>query len=167
MAGLRIVLMGVSGCGKTTIGRALAARLGLAYIEGDELHPARNVERMAAGIALTDADRDGWLQALGARLALAEDGAVATCSALKQSYRDRLRGASPGLRLVHLHGARELLSARLAQRRGHYMPPSLLQSQLDTLEPPAAAEQAIEVEISGAPDQIVEQIRTRLEQATP
>jgi gluconokinase len=160
---MRIVLMGVSGCGKTTVGRALAAELGLPYVEGDDLHPPRNVERMAAGVPLTDADRQGWLQTIGQRLAAAGEGVVVSCSALKRSYRDLLRQAAPDLRLVHLHGASELLAARLAVRQGHYMPASLLQSQLDTLEPPAPDEGAVVVDVSGTPAQIVAVVRHQLE----
>jgi carbohydrate kinase (thermoresistant glucokinase family) len=160
---MRIVVMGVSGCGKTTVGRALAAELGLPYVEGDELHPPQNVQRMAAGVPLTDADREGWLQQIAARLAAAGDGMVVSCSALKRSYRDLLRRAAPDLRLVHLHGPRELLAARLATRQGHYMPASLLQSQLDTLELPGADEGAIAVDVSGSPAQIVADVRRQLE----
>lgn len=150
---MHVVVMGVSGCGKTTVGQGLAAALGLPFIEGDDLHPPANVARMAAGIPLTDADREGWLQSIGAALAAEPRGAVASCSALKRAYRDRLRAAVPGLRLVHLHGAPALLAERLALRRGHYMPPSLLQSQLDTLELPGADEHAIVLDIGLTPEQ--------------
>jgi carbohydrate kinase (thermoresistant glucokinase family) len=149
--GPRIVVMGVSGCGKSTLGRRLADALGIDFLEGDELHPPRNVARMAAGIALTDADRAPWLDALAARLAAARAasrGLVVTCSALKRAYRERLRAGAPDLRLVHLHGAPALLAERMAARGGHYMPASLLQSQLDTLEPPGADERAIAIDIA-------------------
>lgn len=149
--------MGVCGCGKTTVGRALAGALGLHYIEGDELHPPANVARMAAGIALTDTDRHGWLQAVAGQLACASGGVVVGCSALKRSYRDLLRTASPSVRFVHLHGTRELLTARLAARKGHYMPASLLPSQLDTLQPPAADEPALTLDIDAAPEQLAAQ----------
>jgi carbohydrate kinase (thermoresistant glucokinase family) len=144
---LRVVVMGVSGCGKTTIGQALAARLGLRYVEGDALHPPENVARMAAGTPLTDEDRQGWLLAVGAELARG-DGVVAACSALRRRYRDVLRAVAPDLRLVHLHGAPALLEARLQARRGHYMPASLLASQLQTLEAPAPDEGAIALDVS-------------------
>lgn len=147
----RVVVMGVSGSGKSTVGQALAAALGQDYVEGDALHPPENVARMAAGIALTDADRQGWLQAVGDELARAAGqgrGVVVACSALKRSYRDRLRSASPGVRFVHLHGSRDVLEARLAARTGHYMPPTLLQSQLDTLETPACEEQVLSLDIA-------------------
>lgn len=162
----RIVVMGVSGCGKTTLGRALAAALGLRYVEGDELHPPENVARMAAGVALTDDDRRDWLAAVGRELAAAgEDGAVVACSALKRAYRDRLRAAAPDLRFVHLHGAPELLAARLATRQGHYMPASLLQSQLDTLEPPAPDEGALVLDIAEPPAALLQRALTHLETA--
>jgi carbohydrate kinase (thermoresistant glucokinase family) len=147
----RIVVMGVSGCGKTTLARELAQRLGVPFVEGDDLHPSANVARMAAGIALTDADREGWLRAIGERVVeAAGTGAVVSCSALKRAYRDRLRGIAPDLRFVYLHGPRELLAARLASRRGHYMPASLLDSQIDTLEAPTADEAAIALDIGAA-----------------
>ena len=147
----QVVVMGVSGCGKSTVGAALAQTLGLAFIEGDSLHPARNVALMAAGTALTDADRAGWLATIADKLAQARaDGAglVLSCSALKRRYRDGLRAACPGLRLVYLHGSAGQLAARLQARSGHYMPASLLASQLSTLEPPAADEQALRFDIA-------------------
>ncbi|MBL8327400.1 MAG: gluconokinase [Rubrivivax sp.] len=151
MGAPQVVVMGVSGCGKSTLGRGLAQALGVRYVEGDELHPPRNIERMAAGIPLTDEDRQDWLQAVGAQLSTASaagEGLVVTCSALRRSYRDGLRAAAPGLRLVYLRGDEALLAQRLTQRQGHYMPASLLQSQLQTLEPPAADEQPIELDIA-------------------
>ncbi len=159
---MHVLVMGVSGCGKSTVGPRLAAVLGLPFIEGDDLHPPANVVRMAAGVALTDADRAEWLEAVGAALAAAPGGAVASCSALKRAYRDRLRTLVPGLRLVHLHGAQALLTERLLTRRGHYMPPSLLPSQLDTLELPAVDEGAIVVDVTRAPEDIVAAVRRQL-----
>lgn len=147
-----VVVMGVSGCGKTTVGRLLAQHLGVPFIEGDELHPARNVELMASGIALTDEDRSGWLDAVAAELARRPQGAVASCSALRRRYRDRLRRAVPDLRFVHLQGDRTVLEGRLSKRRGHYMPASLLDSQLQTLEPPSADEQPLELDITEPPE---------------
>lgn len=152
---MHVVVMGVSGCGKSTVGRALAGRLGVPFIEGDELHPAENVARMRAGIPLTDADRAGWLEEVAGALA-AQPAAVVSCSALKRAYRDRLRRAAPALRLVHLQGAPETLQARLAARVDHYMPASLLQSQLDALEPPADDEGAIRLDIGAHPQAIVD-----------
>jgi len=158
---MRIVMMGVSGCGKTTVGRGLAAALGLPFVEGDELHPARNVERMRAGIPLTDEDREGWLDRVAEQLA-AHRGVVVSCSALKRSYRDRLRRAAPDLRLVHLQGAPRLIAERLAARRDHYMPPSLLQSQLDVLEPPQPDEQALVLDVDAAPAALIAAAREGL-----
>lgn len=151
-----VVVMGVSGCGKSTVGRLLAQHLGVPFIEGDELHPPRNVALMAAGTPLTDDDRADWLQAVGAALARSPAGAVASCSALRRRYRDRLRRQVPGLNFVHLQGARPLLELRLGQRQGHYMPASLLDSQLATLEPPAADEQALELDIAEAPEALAQ-----------
>ena len=149
-----IVVMGVSGCGKSTVGRLLAEALGVHFVEGDALHSPRNVELMAAGTALTDADRHGWLQAVAGQLANAtalSRGVVVSCSALKRAYRDLLRASAPQLRFVHLHGSPALLGQRLASRQQHFMPSSLLRSQLDTLEPPGADEQALDFDIALAP----------------
>lgn len=143
----RIVVMGVCGCGKSALGERLAHALGWPFVEGDTLHPPRNIERMAQGIALTDADRAGWLDAVAALLGSA-DAIVVSCSALKRSYRDRLRAAAPDLHFIHLHGARAVLEQRLAARTGHYMPAALLQSQLDTLEPPGADEAATTLDLA-------------------
>jgi carbohydrate kinase (thermoresistant glucokinase family) len=157
MSAPRVVVMGVSGCGKSTVGRLLAARLGVHYVEGDELHPPDNVARMAAGVPLTDADRHGWLQEVAGQLANATSqarGVVVSCSALKRRYREQLRAAAPDLRFIHLQGTEALLRERLAARRGHYMPASLLQSQLDTLEPPAADEPALSLSIEAPPQQL-------------
>ncbi len=147
--------MGVSGCGKTTMGRLLAASLALPFIDADDLHPPRNVALMAAGTPLSDDDRCGWLQACAAALqAAAGSGAVLACSALKRRYRDRLRESAPGLRWIFLHGSADALQARLAARRGHYMPASLLHSQLATLEPPSADENALTLDISDSPENL-------------
>jgi len=140
-----VVVMGVSGCGKSTVGRLLAEQLKSEFIEGDELHPPDNVARMAAGVPLTDDDRRGWLLTIAARLAAARAARqplVVSCSALKRSYRDLLRGAAPALAFVHLHGERALLEARMSARADHFMPPSLLVSQLQTLERPGPDERA-------------------------
>jgi gluconokinase len=132
--------MGVSGSGKTTVGSALAVRLGVPFVDADDLHPAANVQKMVAGIPLTDDDRWPWLDAVGA--VLARGPVVVACSALRRTYRDRLRAAAPDLALIYLHGSRELLADRMAHR-AHFMPVSLLDSQLATLEVPGADEHAI------------------------
>jgi carbohydrate kinase (thermoresistant glucokinase family) len=134
----RIVVMGVSGCGKSTVGAALAARLGLPFIEGDALHDPASVAKMAAGAPLCDADRWPWLDRIGAALAAPPGGAVAACSALRRAYRDRLRVAVPGLAFLHLAGDRATIAARMATRPHHFMPPALIDSQFATLEPPDA-----------------------------
>lgn len=157
--------MGVSGSGKSTVGRALAQGLGLPYIEGDELHPAANVAKMAAGIPLTDDDRKGWLDAIAQRLddpAARTCGVVVACSALRRVYRDRLRRAAPDLRVVWLHGDEATLARRLAARTGHYMPASLLPSQLATLEPPGDEEVPLAVDVAQAPDVLVQRLVEQL-----
>ena len=159
------VVMGVSGSGKTLIGAALAVALGVEFVDGDDYHPAGNVSRMAAGIALTDADRAAWLGALASRIREATDagvGLVVACSALKGSYRDLLRRAAPDLQLIFLKGQREIIAARLADRQGHYMPASLLDSQLATLEEPAPDEHAWVVDIDGSPDDIIDHLLARV-----
>ena len=156
-------MMGVSGSGKSTIGRLLAESLHLGFVEGDELHSPRNVALMAAGTPLTDADRADWLDAVAARLASAQaPGVVVSCSALKRGYRERLRAAAPDLRLVHLHGDGACLAERLRARSGHYMPASLLPSQLAILELPAADEHALVADIARPPDHIVGELCRRL-----
>jgi gluconokinase len=152
-----VVVMGVSGCGKSTVGSLLAQRLRADFLEGDSLHPQRNVERMAAGVPLTDDDRRDWLLALAQRLKTAHDAnrsLVVSCSALKRSYRDVLRSASADLAFVHLHGDPALLTERLAARLDHYMPASLLTSQIETLEVPGHDEHAITFDTALPPQQI-------------
>lgn len=137
-----IVVMGVSGAGKTTLGRALADALGRDFADADDFHPPENLAKMRAGIPLNDADRAPWLSALGeeaSRHASAGRPLVLACSALRQTYRDALRSSAPDTRFVFLDGARETVAARLASRRGHFMPANLLDSQLATLEPPSDA----------------------------
>jgi gluconokinase len=133
-----VVMMGVAGCGKSSAGAAVADILGLPLVEGDEFHPASNTEKMRQGIALTDADRREWLQALGQELQRHPAGAVLTCSALKKAYRDGLRSASPGLRFVFLDITPATAHARVTARAGaHLFPPSLVNSQFATLESPS------------------------------
>ena len=152
--------MGVSGCGKSTVGALLAQRLGATFIEGDSLHPPGNVAKMAAGTPLTDADRVGWLQTIAAQLggAHASDRSlVASCSALKRSYRDTLRASAPDVRFVYLQGDFDLLGARMAARSGHYMPASLLASQFAALEPPTDDEHPITLDCRLEPDALAAQ----------
>ena len=160
----RYVVMGVSGAGKTLIGTRLARSLGIAFVEGDDYHPPDNVARMAAGIPLTDADRLGWLGAIAARIADAKrngEGLVVACSALKRKYRDLLRVADPDLRFIHLAGERELLAERLLHRRGHFMPPTMLDSQLDILEAPSPEEHAWVCDVAESPETIVSALVSR------
>lgn len=138
MSALHVVVMGVSGCGKSAVGKRLAAALGLPLIEGDSFHPARNIDKMQQGVALTDEDRAGWLARLGRELSRHPAGAVLTCSALKRSYRDSLRTWMPGLRFVHLALGEQDALLRVAGREGHFYPPSLVASQFEALEDPAA-----------------------------
>ena len=156
--------MGVSGSGKSVIGAALARALRIDFVEGDAYHSAENVKRMTSGIPLTDDDRAQWLRSLAARLRDASEagtGMVMTCSALKRSYRDVLRTGAPGLQFVFLTGPRALLADRLASRRGHFMPPSLLESQLATLEDPASEESVWVCDISKSPEVLVADLVAR------
>jgi gluconokinase len=149
--------MGVSGSGKSTVGALLAQALQVPFLEGDSFHPPANVARMAAGIALTDADREGWLHALADQLKQhAQHGVVLSCSALKRRYRDTLRSGAPDMALVYLSGAPDVLAQRMAGRSGHYMPPSLLASQLATLEPPQADEDALTLDNARPPEVLVD-----------
>jgi gluconokinase len=153
------VMMGVCGSGKSLIGAQLAHALGIDYIEGDDLHPPDNVKRMAAGLPLTDDDRHGWLVAVATRLREAKRagvGLVVSCSALKRRYRDLLRSVGAAdVRFVYLAGSRALLAERMARRRGHFMPPALLDSQLAILEEPSPDEQAWVCDIGETPRTIV------------
>jgi carbohydrate kinase (thermoresistant glucokinase family) len=167
-----LVVMGVSGSGKTTVGQLLAARLGLPFEDADSLHPAANIEKMAAGIALTDADRGPWLAVVGSRLAAAENsGLVVACSALKRSYRRLILAAEPLVRYVYLAGSIELIQARLGHRHGHFMPASLLVSQFSTLEPLGADEPGVTVELRAdeSPAELVTRVMALAEagDATP
>ena len=158
-----VVVMGVCGCGKSTVGQQLASARGTKFVEGDQFHPPENVARMAAGIALIDADRQGWLATLADKLAAARSeghGMVLSCSALKRSYRDTLRRGAPDLLFVHLRGSRELLAGRM-DRPGHYMPASLLDSQLAILEAPGADEQALSFDVAQPPESIVAALLAR------
>lgn len=153
-----VAIMGVSGSGKTTIGRALAERLGWPYKEGDELHPPANVEKMSRGVPLTDEDRWPWLQRVAQwiddQLAKGEPGII-TCSLLKRSYRDLVIDARNRVKLLYLRGDKHVIAERIAQRKGHFMPPSLLDSQFETLEEPGADEHPLIVEVHGSVDETV------------
>ena len=149
-----VVVMGVSGSGKTTIGRRVAERLGWRFIEGDDYHPPANVAKMAAGIPLEDTDRWPWLDALN-RALRAERDAIVTCSALKESYRRRLLDGIADARIVFLEGSKTLIAERVAKRKHRYMPASLLDSQFATLEPP---KQAIRIDVGGSVDESVNAI---------
>jgi carbohydrate kinase (thermoresistant glucokinase family) len=155
------VVMGVCGCGKSEVGRRLAAAAGLRFLEGDAYHAPENVAKMAAGIPLNDDDRADWLRRLRDEIAAARargEGVVLACSALKRRYRDLLRSADPGLRFAHLSGTRDLIAARMGARAGHYMPLSLLDSQLRDLEPLAADEPGLRLDISQSPPALAEEI---------
>jgi gluconokinase len=153
-----LVVMGVAGSGKTTIAAVLAERLGWRLLEGDAFHPPDNVAKMAAGTPLTDDDRWPWLRAIAAEIdaiRAAGGAAVVACSALKRAYRDVLIGDRPDVRLVYLRGGRSLIGDRLAARKGHFMPPALLDSQFATLEEPGPAEAPIVVSVDAGPEAIV------------
>jgi gluconokinase len=153
-----IVVMGVSGAGKSTVGKLIAAQLGCPFRDADSFHPQANIEKMSRGEPLTDEDRWPWLQAIAAWIAehrAAGTTCVVTCSALKRVYRDIVTNKqSPDVRLVYLTGEFDLIAARLAARKGHFMPPALLKSQFDALEEPAADEHAIAVSIDATPEEI-------------
>ena len=145
----QVIVMGVSGCGKTTIGDLVARELGVRFLDGDSLHPVENVTKMAAGTPLTDEDRWPWLAIVGGELAAAGgDGLVLACSALRRSYRDAIRAQAPDTVFLHLHGSKEVLGSRLEGRSGHFMPAALLDSQLATLEPLQDDERGVVVDIA-------------------
>lgn len=151
-----ILIMGVSGCGKTTVGKRLAEETGAVFLDADNFHPAANLAKMAAGQPLTDEDRQPWLAMIAEKIrTLADAPFVLACSALRESYRQQLLAACPGMKIIHLHGSRELLLERLQKRQGHFMPASLLDSQLATLEPPAAA---LTLNVALSPQELIELI---------
>jgi gluconokinase len=144
-----LVVMGVSGCGKTTVGERLAAILGWPFVEGDRFHPAANIAKMSAGVPLDDEDRRPWLETLAGRIRAAEaagTSSILSCSSLKRRYRDLLRSGAPRVRFVHLHSDRTVLAARLAARTGHFFPPDLLASQFAALEPLGPDEDGVVVD---------------------
>jgi carbohydrate kinase (thermoresistant glucokinase family) len=164
-----LVIMGVSGSGKSTVAKKLAARLGWPFVEGDTLHPEINIAKMHAGIPLTDADRQPWLERVAAWIdaqrANKQPGII-TCSALKRAYRQFIIGDRPEVRLVYVRGGRDLIAQHFAGRQDHFMPASLLRSQIDTLEEPDPSEDPLTIEASAPPDQIAEEIIRRLCAAT-
>ncbi|WP_159705137.1 gluconokinase, GntK/IdnK-type [Arthrobacter sp. 18067] len=157
-----IVVMGVAGCGKSTIGAALAERLGAEFLDGDSLHPQANIDKMASGTPLDDDDRAPWLAEIGRRFPASNSALVIACSALKRSYRDIIRSADPSVVFVHLHGTRELLNARMNARPGHFMPASLLDSQLATLEPLQSDEAGVVVNIAQSVEDVVAEVGSAL-----
>ena len=161
MAPIVIVVMGVSGCGKTTVARLVAQRAGWRFAEADEFHSPANVAKMRSGVPLTDEDRAPWLAAIAAYIATArasQEPAVITCSALKRRYRDVIVGARPDVALVYLKGDYDTIARRMTTRAHHYMPVSLLQSQFDALEEPGADERALSISIDFPPETIVERV---------
>lgn len=161
-----VVVMGVSGSGKSTVGEALAKRLGWHYEDGDKFHPASNIAKMSAGQPLTDEDRWPWLRAIAAeldRVIAAGRHAVIACSALRRAYRDILVHGRDDIRIVYLDGTQALIADRLSRRKDHFMPPGLLASQFGTLEPPGADEPAVTVSIDASVETIVDEILRRLE----
>jgi len=166
MAPCALIVMGVSGSGKSTVGDALAKRLGWLYEDGDKFHPARNVAKMRAGTPLTDEDRWPWLRAIADeidRLSAAGMRSVIACSALRRVYRDILVHGRSDVRLVYLCGTRAVIADRLSRRKGHFMPTGLLTSQFNTLEPPTADERPVTVSINAPVKKIVEQVLRRLD----
>lgn len=159
-----VILMGVSGTGKTTVGQLLATSLGWAFVEADDFHPPANVAKMQGGTPLDDDDRRPWLAALRDRIDAActrSESVVMACSALKQQYRDELGEGCPGtVRFVYLTGSEQIIRDRLEAREGHFMDPALLRSQFDALEPPA---DAVRVDVGPSPEQIAADIRRRLD----
>ncbi|WP_256869786.1 gluconokinase [Paenarthrobacter ureafaciens] len=151
-----VVVMGVAGCGKSTVGAALAERLGARFLDGDSLHPQANIDKMAAGTPLNDDDRAPWLAEIGRRFSTSDAALVIACSALKRAYRDIIRSGDPSVAFVHLHGTRELLNERMNNRPGHFMPASLLDSQLATLEALEVDESGLSVGIADSVEAIAE-----------
>jgi gluconokinase len=151
-----IVVMGVSGSGKSTVGAALAQRLRVPFADADDFHPPANIAKMTAGHALNDDDRYPWLEAIGEWLAEHRDGGVMSCSALKRKYRDQLRRHCPDVRFLHLSGTADVIARRQASRPGHFMPASLLASQFETLEPLDADEPGLSIDVDQDIDSIVD-----------
>lgn len=162
---LVLVVMGVAGSGKTTTARNLSKALGWPYRDADEFHPAANIAKMTRGEALTDVDRAPWLAAIAAWIdqnLAAGTSAIVTCSALKRAYRDVLAGGRPGVRMIHLVASQSLIAGRMAARKHHFMPTSLLDSQFAALERPAPDEHVLDVSVEQSPKAVVQDILTRL-----
>jgi gluconokinase len=157
-----IVVMGVAGCGKSAVARKLAAERGLPWIEGDDFHPPANVHKMREGIPLDDADREGWLGILCDEIRKHPKGCVLACSALKSSYRDTFRSVSPSLRFVYLHITPKESLRRVAERSGHFYPPSLVLSQFDTLQDPSTEPDVLRVDAMGPMGSMVEVVQRGL-----
>lgn len=160
-----IVVMGVSGSGKSTVGAALAQRLRVPFADADDFHPPANIAKMTAGHALDDDDRYPWLEAIGEWLADHRDGGVMSCSALKRSYRDQLRRHCADIRFLHLSGTEDVIARRQASRPGHFMPAALLTSQFETLEPLDADEHGISIDVDQSIDSVVDTYVTLVEGA--
>jgi gluconokinase len=167
-AAQKFVIMGVSGCGKSSVGAALGEKLGVPYVDGDDLHPVGNIEKMSKGLPLNDNDRWPWLTKVGETLAASKGCAIIGCSALKRIYRDKIREAvAEPVLFIHLAGSREVIGARMGKRAGHFMPGSLLDSQFATLEPPQGDELALTVDIDQSLEGIISTILAALEEAKP
>jgi gluconokinase len=160
-----LVVMGVSGSGKSTVGAALAQRLGVSFADADDFHPPANIAKMTAGHALDDQDRHPWLELVGGWLAEHPEGGVMSCSALKRKYRDQLRHHAPGLQFLLLEGTREVIERRQASRPGHFMPASLLTSQFATLEPLEPDEYGVVIDVDQSVDAIVQEYVDRMDVA--
>lgn len=177
MAGPLLVVMGVSGSGKSTVGAALAQRLGVPFADADDFHPPANIAKMSAGVPLDDDDRHPWLEAIGAWLAAhaqpsgspegTTEGGVISCSALRRAYRDQLRSHAQSVRFVHLDGSRAVIARRQASRPGHFMPAALLDSQFATLEALEADEPGLVIDVDQAVDDIVEEYLERTSRPHP
>lgn len=168
MKNLVLVVMGVTSSGKTTVAKTIAERRGWLFQEGDALHPEANVAKMAAGTPLTDEDRWPWLDRVAAWIderRQAGQSGVITCSMLKRAYRDKVIGGKDDVRVVFLKGSKEVIAERMAKRKGHYMPTSLLDSQIETLEPPTAEERPLVVDIEGSIDDMVVQAERLVDEA--
>ncbi|WP_077003002.1 gluconokinase [Variovorax sp. KK3] len=164
---LRLVVMGVSGCGKSSLGSALADALGLPLVEGDDFHSPESVSKMRAGTALTDADRAGWLDRLGQELAAAQQGVVLSCSALKRDYRDRLRAAAPGLRFVFMELTRDEAERRVGSRAAHFFAASLVDNQFATLESPVGEPGVLAVDATAPMPELVTKVQAWLAAEAP